>query len=403
MSTPTTNEELVKQAVITTNDLAAAGKLNDEQADKFIDYVIDVTGANEFARIVRFRAENLNIDKIGVGARVTMPAAEARDPGRRKGVNTSKVTLTPKELMTPFEIGDSFVENNLEGDDVEDHIVRMMATQMANDVEELQINGDALGPAVTEDSLVTGGSSTEYVKDTFLALFDGWLRKADGANLIDFEGAAISNNTFTRMLNALPAKFRRRKRDLVFLCSQELEQLYRERVAARATAAGDSALSGQNAMTPFGVPLVGLALFPQYPPVVEHITFAALDTDTALRYGPLQSGSVVVTTPSLGDEPEDAFIEDTDYSVDYEAGTIQALTGGAIGGTDTVKVTYAAFPQLLLTHRRNMIIAFGRDIRIERDRDIYARVNQYAITTKVDVQWEELTGVVKAYNISDAI
>lgn len=401
-----TNEEMVNKAAITAADaLATAGKLNDEQADKFIDYVIDVTGVKAYARVVRFRAENMKIDKIGVGSRVTMPVAEARDPGRRKGITTSVITLTPQEIMTPFEIGDSFIENNLEGEAVEDHIVKMMATQMGNDVEELHVNGDSLGHAVIESDLVDGGSSTDYIKDTFLGLFSGWLRLADGGNLVDIAGEAISANVFSRMLNAMPAKFKRNKRNLVFITSQEMEQLYRERTATRATAMGDAALNGQGSMTPFGVELVGVPLFQFYPPVVEHITFTGSGSAKALRYGPIQAGSLVVTPSDLdGSNPQEAFALTTDYTVNETTGVVTHAGGGSsIGATATVKATYNAWPQILLTHRDNMIIGWGRDIRVEKDRDIYARVNQYAITAKTDCKFEELSAVVKAYNIGNAI
>lgn len=51
----------------------------------------------------------------------------------------------------------------------------------------------------------------------------------------------------------------------------------------------------------------------------------------------------------------------------------------------------------------NLITAIGRDIRIEKDRDIFARLNQWAITTKVDAQFEEVDAVVKAYNIGSTL
>jgi hypothetical protein len=44
-------------------------------------------------------------------------------------------------------------------------------------------------------------------------------------------------------------------------------------------------------------------------------------------------------------------------------------------------------------------VGIGRDIRIEKDRDIFKGVNQYAITAKVSVQFEELTAIVKVRNI----
>jgi hypothetical protein len=399
---PTPNEEVVRKAIVTTDDIAASGKLNDAQSDKFIDYVVDVTGIKEYTRVVRFRNENMNIEKIGVGGRVTVPAAEARDPAVRKGISASKVTLTPVEIMTPFEIGDSFREINLEGDAVEDHIVKMMATQMGNDSEELQINGDTVGRAAVESDLIDGGSSSEYIKDSFMALFNGWLRKADSGNLVDIAGDAISSNVFSKMLNAMPAKFKRDRRNLVFLCSQELEQLYRERVSTRATSTGDAAVNSDAAMTPFGIPLKGLPLFEEYPVTVQHVVLTGT-TVASLRYGPVQAGSVIVTISTLGNAPEEAYVEDTDYTIDYTAGTIVRTGGSAIGSGNTVKVTYRAFPQIILTHKQNLIVAIGRDIRIEKDRDIYKRVNQYAITSKLDVQFETTDAVVKAYNIDDTI
>ena len=77
-----TNQELVTKATNTTNQLASAGKLNPAQSDKFIDYVVDQTELKNNARVVRFTNETLQIDKIGVGRRVAVPAAEATESAR---------------------------------------------------------------------------------------------------------------------------------------------------------------------------------------------------------------------------------------------------------------------------------------------------------------------------------
>ncbi len=402
----TTNEELLRKAAITATDaLAAAGALNPEQSDRFIDFVIDVTMIQSMGiRVERFRNQQKDIDKISVGNRVSVPAIEGVDPGRRRGVTTSTVPLNPNEIMTPFEISTRFMEENIEGESVEDHVVRMMATQTGNDIETLYWDGESLGPAVLEGDIVDDGSTTDYIQDSFLALGDGWLRRADGGGLVDIAGASISPNVFSRMLNQLPVKFRKQRARLIFLCSTELEQLYRERVSARATSAGDTALNSPVPLTPFGVPLMGVPLFEFFPPVTEHVTFTGSGSTVSLRYGPIQSGSVVVIATSLGSVPDEAFIDPTDFTVDETLGTVTHAGGGsAIGATDTVKVTYAANPQILLTHADNMIAAIGRDITIERDRDIFRRMNQWAITTKVDSQFEELTAVVKAFNISSSL
>ena len=57
MTRKMTNQEIIEKAVITTSDLAAAGKLNPKQSDEFIDYVIDVTMLGGNVRVVRFSRE----------------------------------------------------------------------------------------------------------------------------------------------------------------------------------------------------------------------------------------------------------------------------------------------------------------------------------------------------------
>lgn len=396
-----TNEELVAKAVATTNDIATSGKLNPAQADKFIDYVIDITGLKNQARVVRFRNEQLDIDKMSVGKRVAMPAVEAVAPGIRRGITTSKVSLLPKETIVPFEISDSFREVNLEGESVEDHVIKMMATQYANDLETLYIGGDVNVPAAIEGDIVDGGSTTLFVRDAYLAMFDGWLKMGRSANIFDAGGANIGSSTFSRMLNALPAKFKRIKRDLRFFTSIELEQLMREKLSTRATSKGDSSLQDDEPISMFGVPVMPFPLFPFKPIITENIVLTGT-TPTALLHAPISS--VVAVLPiTLDNTPTAAFSGATDYVADLTNGTIARVGGSTIGSGNTVKVQYAANPQIVLTHKNNLIIGIGRDIRIEKDRDIFKRVNQYAITSKVAVQYEELTAIVLGKNIGAGV
>ena len=397
----TTNEELVQKAIITTDALAVDGKLNTKQSDKFIDYIIEETVLKDNARVVKFTNETLDIDKIGLGARAAMPATEAVDPGLRRGINTSKVTLTPKEIIVPFEIGDSFKEINLEGANVEDHIVQMMARQLANDLEEQYINGDILGPAISEFDYTGAGSTTDVIKDGFWAMFNGWLRAGDGgsSHLVDAENANIGSTLFSRMLRNLPTKFRRNLANLRFFLSPDLLQIYAEKLASRGTNLGDIVIqNGIGTLPIWGVKALGVPLMSLNVKVVEHITLGASAT-VALRYKPIVSSPApVVTDQTLAQTPATPYIEDTDYTIDYANGTITNDDVG-IGAGNPTKVTYYAQPQVLLTHMSNLIIGIGRDIRIEKDRDIFKRVNQYAITAKVSVNYEETDALVKMFNV----
>jgi len=395
MSNKVSNEELVQKAVIVADDLASAGKLNPAQSDKFIDYVVDETVLKNNARTVRFRNEQLEIDKIGIGKRAAAPKAEATDPGVRRGINTSKVTLKPSEIMVPFEIGDIFTEINLEGESVQDHIIMMFAKQLANDMEELYILGDKLGPAITENDYTGAGSTTNYVKDGYLALQDGWQKLADAAHIVDAAGANIGLSIFGKMLRQMPTKFRRNKSNLRFFMSPDLAQLYMEKLSTRATGLGDSAAGGSG-VAPFGVPIVEVPLWDFLPKTVEHVT---LNGTTAVSLKNTNVSDVVVLPEALAGVATTPFISGTDYTLDAAAGTIVRIGGGAIGDGDVVKVTYDARPQIILTHMNNFIVGIGRDIRIEKDRDIFKGVNQYAISAKVAVEYEEVDALVKCRNL----
>jgi hypothetical protein len=393
-----TNEEIVEKAVVTTDALASAGKLSPVQSDQFIDFVIDVTMLKNNVRVVRFRSETMQIDKIGVGSRVTVPKAEAVAPQVRRGVTTSKVELTPKDQMTPFEISDNFPDQSIEGERIEDTVTRLMATQTANDLEELMINGDILGPARAEADLLDGGHATDVVKDAFMAQFAGWLRAADSSNVFDAEGADIGTTIFSRMINSMPVKFRRVRQNLRFLCSLDHEQLYREKVGARQTPAGDEANRTVSPLTPYGIPLVGVPLLEAEPRVVEHITFGAAADTQSLRYTNIGT-DLTIAPLGLANSPTTPYIEDTDYTVDRTAGEITTVGGQAMAAGAVYKVTYHSQGQMLLTDYMNLILAIGRDISIESDRDIYKGVTQFAITTRLSVNVEEVTAMVKGINI----
>lgn len=398
-----TNEEIVAKAIITTDALAAAGLLGDEQADQFIDYVIDVTELRGSVRVVRFRAQNLDIDKIGVGQRVTVPKSEARDPGIRRGVTTSKVTLTPQELMTPFEISDNFAENNLQGEDVEDTIIRMMATQTANDIEEMLVNADVLGPARLEDDLEPGGSTTQVIRDPLMRLMDGWLRLMDSGNVYDATGASISLRVFSAIIRTLPVKFRRTRRNLRFFISMDLEQLWREKVSARMTAKGDDAMASSSPIPVFGVPLIPVPLMDSNPRIVQHVTLGAAPASVTLRYQPIVTSAafpMYVTLSTLAGVPTTPFVETTDYTIDDTTGVLTTVALGAMAAGGTYKVTYHAVGQVALADQNNLIMGIGRDIRIESQREIFKGLNQFAITTKVDAEIEEVTATVKGINIA---
>jgi hypothetical protein len=393
-----TNQELIRKATITTDAMANAGLLNAEQSDKFIDFVIDETTMKNRVRVVRFKRAQKLIEKINVAQRVALPKAEATDPGHRRGITTSKVTLNHEEIIVPFEIGDIVKEENIEEENVEDHIIKMMATRLANNMEEVQWDGNTTGPAILEEDYLEGGSSTLYRQDGYLALFNGWLKAAEAGHVVDAANAEISPALLGKAYRALPTKFRKNKALLKYLMSSDHEQLYREKVSTRATDVGDKALAASGNVPSYGIEMIPVSLFQPEPQYVED-SVANTDgtTATALTYGPISN--VVITSSTLGASPEAAYILNTDYTVDGANGTWTRLATGSIPSGATVKVTYTSGGRIILTNPQNMISVIGRDVRIEKDRNIYRGVDEYVITAKIWCTFEETDAVVLLKNV----
>lgn len=392
----TANQEFINKAVITTDAIASAGGLNPAQANRFIDFVVDETRlAATGIRTERFLNEKWDVDKINVANRVALAAAEAADPGRRRGVTHSKVTLQPKDIMVPFEISDLYKRHNIEGDSVEEHVIRMMARRAANNIEELFWDGNALGPADLESNLVEGGSSTLYVKDTYLALFDGLLKQAESGHTYNAANGRMDPTRFGGMLRQMPNKFRKGE-NLRHYLGYDHEQHYREGVATRATDLGDITLQGATRLKVYGVTWEPISLLDANPLYVENVTMTGVVVQS-LTHAPV--ASVVVTTSTLGNAPEAAYTSGVDYTLDAANGTIVRIGGGSIGDGQVVKVTYRTSGRTLLTDPRNIIAGFGLDITIEKDRNIYKRVNEYAIHISVDIKFEETDATVLMRNV----
>ncbi len=394
----TSNQSFHEKAVITTDAIASAGKLNPQQADRFIDYVIDETQLLKMSgvRTVRFRNESWEIDKIGLGERVALPHSEASDSGIRNGVTHSKVTLTPQPIMVPFELSDEYKQHNIMGDNVEDYIIRMMARRTANNIEQLYWYGNALGPAILESEWPSGGSSTQYRKDTYFALFNGLLKQAESGNAYNAANADMNYDVLSAALLAMPNKFRKSRSDLRLFLSWYHDQKYRENVSTRATATGDAALAGNSEMVAFGMPFAPCSLLDENPIHVEHVTLAGT-TPVNLAYTNISE--VVVTPSTLSTSAVTPYALTTDYTVNTTTGVITRVGGGAISDPTTVKVTYRTSGRQLITNPNNIIVGIGADISIEKDRNIFKRTNEYAIHIRTAITFEETSAVVLVKNV----
>lgn len=213
------------QKVVDTTDLGPTGAntngglLNPEQSNRFIDYMWDATVLANEGRKIRMRSDTVEIEKVNVGQKIVRLATEAVDDGVNADATFTKISITTKKLRLDWELSSEALEDGIEGEQLEDTIVRLMATALGNDLEDLAINGD-----------------TTNTGDPLYKAFDGFKKLASTAgHTVSAGGAALSLAVFNKAIRAMPRKYLQRRNELKFYVGSGLQQDYIYSLASVAT------------------------------------------------------------------------------------------------------------------------------------------------------------------------
>jgi len=236
------------KAAIQTSDIATNGRLYPEQANRFIDYVVDQSVMFKSGiRVVRMGADRHDVDKLSVGTRILRKATENDATATPVGITTAKKQLSVTEIILPADVTFSFLEDNIEREGFQDHLMSMFGVQLSNDLEDLAINGDS-----------TTGS--------FLSIESGWLKLAiDDAetHIYDTNGGTDFRGTiFEGMLEAMPAQYRANRNNLKFFTSVNVKDQYRYQLGQRQTAGGDSIIQSDGGVMYAGIEVIGVPYMP---------------------------------------------------------------------------------------------------------------------------------------------
>lgn len=202
--------ELLNKVVDTAQIGAGSGGiLNAAQANRFLDYVFEQAVLVNDARTVRMTTPTVDIDKVNIGTRIMRKATEGVDDGVNADPTFSKISMTTVKLRLDWEMTTEGLEDNIEGDSLENHVASLMARQTANDLEDLYIHGDT--------------SSS----DPLLKALDGWRKNARAnATVVDAAGGNLTRSTFDQALRNLPNKYLQRRNGLRWYTSSSLVQDY---------------------------------------------------------------------------------------------------------------------------------------------------------------------------------
>ncbi|MFP7340377.1 phage major capsid protein [Bacillus safensis] len=305
------NQEVINKAEVTLGTLKTGGLMNPTQSSTFIRMVQNAPTLLQDARVIPMDSDAQKIEKIGFGQRILRPGVEGKavPASDRVAPTTSTVELNAKEVIAEVNITYDTLENNIEGDALQNTIMQMLAERAAVDIEELILNGDT--------------SSS----DTYLAQLDG-IRKQATSHIVDVAGEPLTRQVFKQGYKAVPPKYLRVPQEFRFYSSPGQEVEWKDKVADRQTNLGDAAVQG-GLSSAFGVPVKGIANMQPY------------DAD----------------------------------------------------GTDV--------SDILLTHPKNIILGFSRNIRIEIDKDIRNRKFIIVLTAKLDSKFEEEDAVAKIIKVKE--
>ncbi|MFA2589978.1 phage major capsid protein [Bacillus mobilis] len=240
------NKTIIEKADVTLATLASGGLMNPEQADTFLRMVQSAPTILKDSRFVQMASDTRKIEKIGFGSRILRPGVEGKvlADADRSAPATSTITLNAKEVIAEVHITYDTLENNIEGNNLQNTIMQMLAERAALDIEELILNGDKTSA------------------DPYLALLDG-LRKQAKSHVVDHAAGAFSKDVFKKAYKAVPAKYLRSPKDWKFYTSHGLEVEWKDQVAGRQTNLGDFSLQGGLASA-YGVPVDGIAMLQPY-------------------------------------------------------------------------------------------------------------------------------------------
>lgn len=204
------NRDLLEKVVSTTQIGAGSGGiLNAKQANRFLDYVVEQSVLVQDSRVIRMNEPTQDIDKVAVGQRIMRKATEAVDDGVNTDPTFTKISLTTVKIRLDWELSTEGLEDNIEGNSLEDHVASLMARQTSNDLEDLLIHGDT--------------TST----DPLLKSLNGWRKLArTDATVVDAAGANLTRSTFDRALRNLPNKYLQQRSKLKWYTSSSLVQDY---------------------------------------------------------------------------------------------------------------------------------------------------------------------------------
>lgn len=227
------DNKVIIQLVKSVIDTSVGGLVGTKQLDKFITTIIDKSAFLKSIRVERGIATKMELDRLGIAARVIRAKVEDT-AATETGVTRGYETLEPKKVILYAALTYDWLQKALGGQvelnpdaatAVEGVVYDLISKQFMNDLVDLGFNGD--------DSTTPG---------SFTDIMDGWITKIQ-AHTDTHKNTYTADDKFTAIFKAmladLPVNYKADKSKLRFYVTPDIEDGYREELAAKNTALGD--------------------------------------------------------------------------------------------------------------------------------------------------------------------
>lgn len=366
--------------------------LNEEQADKFIDYIVDESVLLKKIRVVRMNTPEKAIAKIWIGEKVLYPAGHTSGftDWTTSKATPSKIKLVSKKCRAKFVIGDDELEDNIEWESFKDHLMRMAAKACANQLEDAAIYWRYVAADWDEDP------NCVDIRNQF----DWFIEKAQ--TVIDAAWASYADryidvDKLTDLRLALKSKYRPTLETILW---DDLATRYANRYKKSANTVDPAGFAGKAFLN---VPLMSTesavvasdatattlaeanTAWAKTIKVASASGLTAGKTITIAYWTPLEFSSTIKSVASTTLTLEDA----VPYTYEWtEAVAVSSLNGA----------------EVLMADPRNLIQGIQRNFKIEFQRDAEHEQTAMYISLRTDFQVEnpEAVAVLKGLSTSAA-
>jgi len=333
-------------------------QLTPEEADHFIDCIWDESVMKNYARLEKMTKPTKYIRHLGFGAgKFLYPGNQFNESQYKKEWTHNRITLTAQKIRGCAPVYDDDLEEGLEGAAWKSHLMKIIAKQIANELEYAYYMGDTHGYnawcASDIESLWDGWryiinnsqNGDAYYNDVCGAAHIKDACDEESGAEWDLPGLIAEQDPnppynwefkYARMIKNMPARYKQAfgLSNFVFLNSDLVTADYIEALSARSTALGDAVFTGAVKPAYGTVPIVSAPLMPV----------------------------------NLG--------ADGNAVDDY----------GIIGGGD--------YTDVLMTYKGNLIIGIQKEMKMEPQRSAADECTYYFYTMKVALAIENVNAVV---------